>query len=127
MEPRLKPQSFFRQRRLQQQLQVPDSPLKLGRHNSQQEISLRKIPTPEVPSGRIAHYLLNWQKITSDPWILQVVKGYELELLQEPTQHNIPISQASETTSTIISAEVEALVSKGAVCRVNRMMEPARC
>jgi len=30
--------------------------------------------------------LPNWQKITSDPWVLQVVQGYQIEWMREPCQ-----------------------------------------
>ena len=32
--------------------------------------------------GRLHAFVDNWEIITQDPWILQVVKGYHLELIE---------------------------------------------
>ena len=58
-------------------------------------------------------------QITQDPWVLGVVKGYQLELVQTPSQINPVVSKArSPTERQAISTEVEALLTKGAVRKV---------
>ena len=47
--------------------------------------------TPEnFRGGKIASCLKEWKALTSDPWILDVVSGYELEFDEEPYQARIP-------------------------------------
>ena len=41
-------------------------------------------------AGRIQHCKRNWELISSDPWILQVVEGYHLELMETPYQRRGP-------------------------------------
>ena len=47
---------------------------------------------PPVPPttlvGRTATHLVNWTKITSDPWVLETVGGYKLELVDSPFRTN---------------------------------------
>ena len=40
--------------------------------------------------GKIASCMSEWQNLTSDPWILNVVSGYQLDLESEPCQTYIP-------------------------------------
>jgi len=42
--------------------------------------------------------LPNWRQITQGPWILEVVKGYQLELVQTPSQTIGVISVARSPT-----------------------------
>ena len=42
-------------------------------------------------AGRLKLCSENWRILTSDPWILQAVAGYRLELLADPTQRGIPM------------------------------------
>ena len=37
-------------------------------------------------AGRVAHCLDNWKWLTLDPWILQVVQGYQIEWTRTPFQ-----------------------------------------
>lgn len=53
-----------------------------------------------LPGGRITYFLHNWQKITSHPWPLQIVKeGYQLQFTSHPvpwkTVHH-PISKLDQ-------------------------------
>ena len=47
------------------------------------QMELIEVPDPGQVGGRIAHYLVNWQQITTD---LQTVKGYKIEFVSLPTQ-----------------------------------------
>lgn len=71
-------------------------------------------------AGMIALFVSNWEKITTDAWVLQAVQGYRLELEREPRQQCTPITQVGVPSSSIISEEVEALREKGAIKPVNR-------
>jgi len=77
--------------------------------------------TSVAPAGKIQFCLPAWRQITQDPWVLEVVKGYQLELVQTPSQINPVTSVArSPTEHQTIRAEVQALLIKGAV----RMVRP---
>ena len=60
--------------------------------------------------------LLNWQEITSDPWVLQVVKGYWIEWIKEPFQITPAITSVkSEEASQLAKEEVQSLLARRAV------------
>ena len=67
-------------------------------------------------AGQIALFLPAWKGITSDRWVLDVVRGYMLELKQKSVQ---AISQIGGATELVISGEIEALLNKGAVYEVS--------
>ena len=70
-------------------------------------------------AGHLSHCLENWRLITTDPWVLQVVKGYRLEFTTTPWQgsapRQIPFGGSLEEK---ISKEVQELCRKQAVKRV---------
>ena len=60
------------------------------------------------------NYLLNWGKFTSDPHILNKVKGCKIEFDQLPHQRQPPCQhQLSHKEAKTISAEIEKSVLKG--------------
>jgi len=76
----------------------------------------QKDKTELVPAGRIQFCLPAWEQITQDPWVLEVVKGYQLKLVQIPSQI-IPVTSVARPPSehNAIKAEIQALLEKGAV------------
>ena len=81
------------------------------------------IPIPELQNlpeaGRLSFCLENWKRITSDPWIWQVVKGYPLELIATPQQDRPPrpIEFAGDLSKVILE-EIHELEQKSAVQKV---------
>ena len=68
------------------------------------------------PTDRPSHCWSNWNRITSDPWTLQVVKGYQLELVGFPYQDCIPSPPCwTRMTFALITNEVEKLIRKRAI------------
>ncbi len=68
------------------------------------------------PTGRLKYLLPVWQWITQDPWVLQVILGYELELLSTPTQHSqVTHSRLTQVEQNIVDQEVQELLDKQAV------------
>ena len=62
----------------------------------------------------------SWTQITSNPWVLEAISGYKLELLGHPSQENPPGSIQLETTKAqILSQAVLDLASKGAIVPSN--------
>ena len=42
--------------------------------------ALEPLQAPHQIGGRLTWFLRNWQKLTSDPWVLNVVSGYQIEV-----------------------------------------------
>ena len=99
-----------------------------------QEAPNSQIPTPSInhpvlprshwnsvdmsllQAGRVAHCLDNWKQITTDPWILQVVQGYQIEWSKTPFQvHPAITSVTSKEAALLVEEEVDSLLQKGAV------------
>ena len=59
----------------------------------------------------------NWQRITADQWVLQVVQGYRLELMSTPNQQTAP-RPLDMKNSHLLGEEIQKLINKGAVTRV---------
>ena len=61
------------------------------------------------------------KKITNDPWILQTVEGYKLELFQEPVQISVPNPIAfSDSEKELIQDEINQMLEKCAICEVHQ-------
>ena len=41
--------------------------------------------------GHLRHYFKNWALVTNDPWVLETLQGYHINLLQVPYQHAHPL------------------------------------
>ena len=72
---------------------------------------------PDMPfAGRIKHFLPNWQKLSGNPVILNIVKGWEIPLLEEPVQlkesHQIQMKILESETTDL---EVDNMLKKGAI------------
>ena len=71
----------------------------------------------ETPlAGRIKQFLQNWQLITNDPVILNIVKGWEIPLNEQPIRsklhQQIHINKLEEKTTDL---EIESMLKKGAI------------
>ena len=64
------------------------------------------------------HHVQNWSGMTSDPWILEAVIGYHLELVVTPTQSHQPVTVVSKDHEPLIEEEVVKLQQKGAIMPV---------
>lgn len=66
-------------------------------------------------AGRIRNYLANWKNITTDPYLLLIVKyGYKLEFNGDPpfqTKRPLPINFSTEERK-IVDAEITKLLKK---------------
>ena len=63
--------------------------------------------------------LKTWQTITTDQWVLQVVKGYKLELMSTPLQRSQPLTVVAKDDQTLVTEEVLKLLDKGAINVIN--------
>ena len=70
-------------------------------------------------TGRLALFLDNWQKVTHDRWVLEIVQGYRLELLQEPVQSVCPrMLQTSPHEQSLLQEEILSMLQKGAITQL---------
>ena len=84
---------------------------------------------------RLAHFQDNWKVLTTDKWVLEAVKGFQIPFISQPVQEcqpNPPIS--SKEQSSLIQEEVKALLEKGAIvpvqdCHLQKRvsLEPLPC
>ena len=70
---------------------------------------------PTTLAGRTAIHLANWAKITTDPWVLETVVGYKLELIDTPMQSHPPVTMVNQEMADKISVEVETMLEIGAI------------
>ena len=70
------------------------------------------------PAGKLLYHLRTWRTITQDPWVLNVIQGYEIPFLENPPTGEIPPFTFSVEESSVISAEILRLQEKGAVTEV---------
>lgn len=54
------------------------------------EMGIVLIDIQSSPTGWLAHFLVNWQKVTEDQWILNTVKGYQISFVVNPYQERKP-------------------------------------
>ena len=88
------------------------------------ELGLREIDCPRsVLAGRTKYHQWNWQQITSDPWVLDTITGYQLELRSTPSQSHHPISVVPADKAALIEEEVRVLQQKGAITSVQAGQE----
>ena len=69
-------------------------------------------------AGRLQHHLHTWKVITSDPWVLGTIQGYQMDFLQEPLQSVQPHTPQYEQSQLIVE-EVQELMGKGAIIEVH--------
>ena len=68
------------------------------------------------PAGRLKGHISTWKVITSDPWVVDTVRGYRVDLLSKLQQRVRPHTpQYSVEQSQLIVEEVKELLGKGEV------------
>uniref|UniRef100_A0A1X7SYX3 Reverse transcriptase domain-containing protein n=1 Tax=Amphimedon queenslandica TaxID=400682 RepID=A0A1X7SYX3_AMPQE len=77
------------------------------------------------PAGRLAHFIINWQKLTKDWWVLITVSGYKIDFITEPCQLKLPNpSQLNQHQQEVVSEEITEIISKGAISELQTTPEP---
>ena len=77
-----------------------------------------KTQTATQSAGRIKHHLVNWGKLTTDPHILNMVKGCKIEFDQPPCQWKPPCQhQFSPKEAATMENEIAKLVLKGVLIK----------
>jgi len=75
---------------------------------------------PEIPvGGRLMFFHQNWQKITSDQWVLSTIKEcYKLEFLEKPKFTGVRPTVVQSKDQELILKEIEILLQKDAIVKV---------
>ena len=67
-------------------------------------------------AGRLSHLLSNWEVLTTDKWVIDTVKGFQIPFASHPVQESWPNPPIYSTElDLLIQEEVKALLAKGAV------------
>ena len=78
-------------------------------------INFLNIPDNFV-GGKISHFLDRWRKLTSDPWILDIIKGYKIEFKTLPRQRSQPKQLVfSVEENNFVQQELQKFLKKGIV------------
>lgn len=71
-----------------------------------------------TPAGRLKYFLPEWRELTSDPHILQTVKGFNVEFLDRSLHKSSPKEIPFNPQETHIpDSELEKLCRKGVIAR----------
>lgn len=74
---------------------------------------------PPSIAGRIKHFVKNWQKITKDPVVLDMVRGLSLEWAETPHQCREPSTpKFSKAETRSLNSEIQKMLEKGAIEQV---------
>jgi hypothetical protein len=76
------------------------------------------------PTGRLKYFSPNWEKITQDLWVLQIVQGYQIEFIKPPVQQfPARVPTLSPVLETILDQEVKEFLEKLAVHPVDKQTD----
>ena len=76
------------------------------------------------PAGSLQYFLKNWEKLTNDPFILELVKGYQIPFLSELSRTAPPSAiSMSQKEIAIVDQEIQEMLKKDAVKLVQHSTE----
>ena len=80
-------------------------------------VNLFPVKIKQLPkAGRVKHFVKNWQKLTNNPMILDIVRGYEIPFILPSWQSKLPNScQLTKEASDLVDQEVQDMLKKGAI------------
>ena len=74
--------------------------------------------------GRLAHFAEKWEEITDNKWVLSIVRnGFRIPFIKIPPLSSVPIKM-SQSSSPFLREEIENLLNKRAVERVQNPETP---
>lgn len=77
------------------------------------------ISKSNIMAGRLSSCFDEWQTITNDSWVLEVIKGYKLPFITYPNKYLNPAPHAiPKSNIEIVKDEVNKLLAKGAIEKV---------
>ena len=67
-------------------------------------------------AGQTSNYIDQWKTITSDPWVIENVKGIVIPFVEEPVQSSVPFPyKLSAQEKLTVDTEVESMLLKGVI------------
>ena len=86
---------------------------------------LPALPLADIPvGGRLAHFAEKWEEITDNKWVLSIVRnGFRIPFIKIPPLSSVPI-RMSQSSSPFLREEIENLLNKRAVERVQNPETP---
>ena len=91
----------------------------------QSQVFLKHIFTPIsltllLAAGWLPFCVKAWEPLMNDQWVLQVIRGYKLELMATRFQQAEPAAVVTSSNQELVAEEVQKLLEKGAVKAVDR-------
>lgn len=96
---------------------VPEMNLNLL-HPAVRDLNLIPVERELPIGGRLRFFLPNWQKLTQDSFILQVVQGLQIPFITTPVQTSLPFQSTTGKNAMLIDSEVQDMLAKGAIKQV---------
>ena len=67
-------------------------------------------------AGRLKHCISNWVVISKDPWVLETVQGFHLDLVSTPHQLSVPLTiPHTKENMALIDLEIQQMLEKEAI------------
>ena len=67
-------------------------------------------------AGRLKHCISNWVDISKDPWVLETVQGFHLDVMSVPQQLSIPPTVPhTKENMALIDLEIQQMLEKEAI------------
>jgi len=67
----------------------------------------------------LSHFHTNWKVITTDKWVLDTVKGFQIPFTSQPDQKDWPNPPMSSAEQSLLMQEVNTLLEKGAIIQID--------
>ena len=80
-------------------------------------VNLFPVKIKQLPcAGSVKHFVRNWQKLTNDPMILNIVRGYEIHFILPPRKSSLPkLCQLTKEATDLADPEVQCMLRKSAI------------
>ena len=85
---------------------------------SQQQETIKVCEYSFQIAGRLKHFLSEWESLTSDPNILQIVKGCKIDFTSAPEQSSCRETKLNRRESLSVNIEINKLVTNGVLKEV---------
>ena len=77
------------------------------------------INLPIPLGGRLKHFIKNWEKLTGDRSVLNVIRGWEIPFSQTPSQKKSQVPKQKGSQTGLIASEIQGMLEKGAIHQVS--------
>ena len=85
---------------------IPRAELLYAHNLVKKLFSLDQLPNAQI-AGRLKYFQKNWEILTNDQNILQIVKGYQIPFLSQPQQKKLPREiQLNQKEKLVVAEEI---------------------